>query len=284
MASNPTWDELYTEIDDEKIAERVLAVEGKPLESWQFKDVKRAIISAGRRWLVRDLVDIRDMTFEEEIFINDVPGQRTPFHGFIDLGGVLTGRGTPVLKPYAGNSIVVDWKTTSRHVDQDWKDELRQSWQWQLYSHATDARIFMYRGVSLKYELTDGDKETNELILEVPLSNGDEVRTYLQAVYMERQAYVDSGLKVWKQNKPTACVQYGQKCPWLDGCEEFSMPLVNPGDRQLSYSSIKKFSLCPEKHRRDCLVEGKEESPHTIAGKAFHRGIEELYRQAKELI
>jgi hypothetical protein len=152
------------------------------------------------------------------------------------------------------------------------------SWQWMIYMYATDARIFMYRGYSWTY------KTTEELILQGLPSLREEVRDYLGGVYAARQALVDAELVVWPRRKPDSCGAFGRPCPYLQDCEDYTMPQVAPGDRQLSYSSAANFLLCPERHRRDCLSDEKGETKETIMGQAFHRGMEEMYRQGAELV
>lgn len=274
-----TWDNVLPLLDLHKVAEQIAAVEGRALLNPEFEDVKELVLIAGRTWLVRDLVDFNVQGLEEEVFIDDIPGQRTQFHGFVDLKGTLTGKGTEFLKPYAGRVVVLDWKTTKSQVETDWKKRLINSWQWQIYSHATDARIFMYRGISLTY------KTTNEVILQVPHSNSDEVRTYLAGKYRERQALVDGQFPVWPMTKQDyACKSYGRDCPYLEDCKDYNMPQQAIEDRQLSYSSISTFAMCEERHRRDTLAEGKDESDATVMGTAFHRGMEALYDQGRRLI
>jgi hypothetical protein len=279
--SNLTWDTLLPLLNLELIAEKILKTEGRALENHEFDDVKELCMIAGRRWLARDLEDLQIMGLEEEVFIEDIPGARTPFHGFVDVWGVLTGKGTPTLQPYAGRVAIIDWKTTKNHVEAskgDWKQKMIASWQWQEYAVAKDARIFMYRGISTTY------KTTEEVILQTVPSTREEVYDHLGGVYAARQALVDAGLVVWPRRKPDSCGAFGRDCPYLKDCDEYTMPQVAPGDKALSYSSTNTFLLCPERHRRDSLTKDREETDSTIVGQAFHRGMEEIYRQGRELV
>jgi hypothetical protein len=276
-----TWDSLLPLLNLELIAEKILKTEGRALENHEFDDVKELCIIAGRRWLARDLEDLQILGLEEEVFIDDIPGQRTPFHGFIDGWGVLTGKGTPTLQPYVGRIAAWDWKTTKNHVENskgDWKQKMIDSWQWPIYSTAKDVRIFMYRGISTTY------KTTEEVILQTVPTTSQEVKEYLSGVYAQRQSYVDLGLTVWPRRKPDSCNAFGRPCPYLTDCDEYTMPQIAPGDRQLSYSSANTLLLCPERHRRDSLTGNREETDSTVVGQAFHRGMQEMYEQGRKLV
>jgi hypothetical protein len=279
--STLTWDSLLPLLDLELIAEKILKTEGRKLENHEFEDVKELCMIAGRRWLARDLTDLRITGLEEEVFIDDIPGQRTPFHGFVDLSGVITENAVETLRPYAGRIAIIDWKTTKNHVEKsrgDWAKKCIDSWQWQIYTYATDARIFMYRGISTTY------KTTEEVVLQTVPSTREEVRDHLAGVYVARQALVDAGLTVWPRRKPDSCGAFGRDCPYMEDCDKYTMPQIAPGDRQLSYSSAANFLLCPERHRRDSLTDIREETDATIVGQAFHRGMEEIYKEGAEIV
>jgi hypothetical protein len=286
----PDFETLFAQIDRTAVAHAINTTKGRELGHFEFEDAMACVFSACERWLVRDLEDMKIEGIEEEIFVDGLPEQRKPFHGFVDLRGTLTGAAKPyngenvAKRNFAGTVIIADWKTTDKAVDTVWKERLRKSWQWKLYALATGAAIFSYRGISRAVKDATGRRDTNELILEVPESNGVEAREFLTGAFVQRAAYVDAGLVVWPRNRPGSCKAFGRDCPFEVACEEYSMPRIAPGDRQLSYSSISDLMLCPEKHRRKSLnPDEREETDSTIFGQAVHRGLEEVYRQAKEI-
>ena len=63
-------------------------------------------------------------------------------------------------------------------------------------------------------------------------------------------------------------------------------PLLVDKFKELSYTKMKLFMLCPERYRRTVLGISTTEDPiekdsdATAFGSVFHAGIAELYRQA----
>lgn len=286
----PDFETLWGQINRDAISEAIQNTKGRALGHFEYEDAMECVFSAAERWLVRDLQDFKIVGIEKEVFVEGLPEQRKPFHGFVDLEGILTGAVKPyngenlAKRDFTGLTIICDWKTTDGALDSTWKERQRKSWQWKLYALGTGAAIFSYRGISRGRKDHTGCHDTNELIIEVPPSNGTEAREYLTGAFVQRAAYVDAGLVVWPRNRPGSCKAFGRDCPFDDECEEYSMPRIAPGDRQLSYSSINDLMLCPEKHRRKSLnPDEREETDSTIFGQAVHRGLEELYRQAKGL-
>lgn len=278
MSAAITFDDLKTRLDWDAIGAAVAETKGRELMHSELADAKECVYIAAERWLPRDYANAIIEGTEEEIFIEGLPNQRKPFHGFTDLR-LTVGAKAPdkTLGKYAAATLLVDWKTTSTATWTDWRARQKKSWQWKLYAFSRNATLFSYRGINRM-----GD--TSDLTLEVPASNGLEVREFLSAIFSSRGALVDAQLPVWPRNRPGSCNAFGRECPFDEECEEYSMPQWEPEDRQLSYSSIGDYLLCPEKHRRKSLApEDREETESTIFGQAVHRGLEEVYRQARVL-
>lgn len=279
-----TFSAYTPHLDMEKVHAAVDQVEGRELSHFEREDALELIWLAGERWFARDMQDLRILHLEKEVFVHNLPNQRTPWHGFIDgIGVVGNDAGEPfngknqLKENFAGATLLWDWKTTDSDVDWAWEQKQKESWQWRQYAYATNARLFSYRGMSRKF------KDTRECLLLVPETNGKEVREYLTGAFSIRQSFVDADLKVWPRHAPFACKAYGRDCPFKDDCKEYGMERKNPGDRQLSYSSINDLLLCPERHRRKAMSEEREETDSTIFGQAVHRGLEEMWRQGREL-
>jgi hypothetical protein len=279
-----TFSSYTPSLDMAAVAAAVDTVEGRELSVFEREDALELIWVAAERWFARDMQDLEILGLEEEVFVRDLPDQRTEWHGFVDGKAVVTAdAGEPfngknqLKRNFAGDTLLWDWKTTDGSVDWAWEQKLKESWQWKEYAFATGASLFSYRGLSRR------EKDSRECLILVPETNGVEVKEFLTGVFSYRQSLVDSGIKVWTRHAPFACKAYGRECPFLDDCKTYSMEPVAPGDRQLSYSSINDLLLCPERHRRKSLSEEREQTDSTIFGQAVHRGLEELWRQGKEL-
>lgn len=268
---------LSERVDLEKVLEQISAAEGRALSPLEEKDARECVWVAAERWVPRDLESMRITGVEEE-YECPVEGHQMPFHGFVDVCGILNGKKDPFTQ-FKGQTMVVDWKTKETALDARWKGDMKMSWQWRLYAYLTGAKVFCYRGVSRNVK---GVEKTNELILAVPETNDEECRNYLECTFGARALYVEEGRTVWPQRMPYSCSAFGRKCSYEEDCWGNSMPKVVPPPRQMSYSSIGDFWLCPERHRRKSLEEGREETDATIFGLAVHRGLAEIYRQLKE--
>ncbi len=266
----PEWEDILLELDLDKVNSEINAVEaGQPeMPDYERQDVRSLVLIAAERWLPYDLVEWELLGVEENY---DSP----TFRAILDLRGRQKGV-LPAFKEYAGAPFCGDWKTTKGALDADWANRYKYSHQWPLYVMAyPETRLFTYRGVS-----RNGD--TREVIIEVPDGKVLEAQEYLKDVQAMRAVLKDSPR--WPRKMPGSCKAYGRECEFIDTCRE---NIIIPGtvdfNKPMSYSSAETFLLCPEKHRLT-QISGYGEDDETLAfGKAFHRGIAEVYKQAFNL-
>ncbi len=274
-----TFEELMGSINKEEIEAEILRREegDKELKDYELSEVKSLIWLAGEKWLIRDLTEFTLTGTEVDILtLPDKNGYR--FHAFIDVTGHIKGVKKPFDK-YQGLPYCIDWKTTSKELDNIWRNRQISSWQWQNYSHLTDAKIFIYRGISRKETL-------KEVILKVPEINSFEVTEFNESVGGQIKYLVDNNIKVWPRNKPFACSAYGKTCFYINDCENFSMKQEVPKMGNLSYSFVNKFLLCPERARRELIEIGdiSDNTDESNFGKAVHKGIANLWQQGFGLL
>ncbi len=266
---------IMLQIDRNKVSEQILAIEegDKPLVEWDYDDCQRLVYIAAEKWLPRDLAEFTmdgvEIKFEEGR--EEWPRR---LKGFIDVAGTVKGNIEP-FKQFAGKKYIIDWKTSKNTLGTDWRNRLVDSNQWMLYSEIYKASVFLYRGLSR-------NGTTAEVIIQVPQSNESEV---IQLVKMVgKQVDVIKDELVWPRNKPFACNAFGRECPYYTECMDYSMPRgLLPEDKALSHSFINTFQLCNERARREATAEQVGGSDETAFGKAVHRGLAELWKQAYEV-
>lgn len=260
------WDEIFPLIDLEKVDAEINAVEdGKSqMPDYDRQDVRELVLIAAARWLPTDLEEWYVDSVEESI---EIPG----FRGILDLRGRHRGR-FDAFKNHAGSGFICDWKTTKGALDADWAARYKYSWQWKLYAMAVpDVKLFSYRGINR-------NGETREIIIEIPPGIAAESEQYLNQIHRMRGML--AGEAPWPRKMPGSCKAYGRECEFIDTCQE---NIVIPGKvdfgKPLSYSGTETFLLCPEKHRLT-QISGYGDDDEVLAfGKAFHRGIAEVYTQ-----
>ncbi len=268
---------ILAEIDLEKVAKAILTDkngEEITLALFDFEDAKRLVWLAAEKWLPRDLFEIKlgGLEAKQEMAI---PYQRLPAKGFLDVAGTTRGLIDP-FKPFAGKPVIIDWKTTKNDLKNatDWKRRLLDSNQWVCYSSMYKASVFIYRGLSR-------NGSTAELIIKVPENTERRSIEYISGVGVQVNALRDNGFTVFPMNQPFACNAYGRVCPYKKDCEEYTMPRqALSEDKQLSYSFMNTFLLCPERARRESLQEEGNGSDETIFGQCVHSGVAELWKQA----
>ena len=167
----------------------------------------------------------------------------------------------------------------SGELDIAWQSRLVDSKQWRLYSLVPPGADFIsYRGVNTK-------GKTRDVYLNLAGVPGirEDVENYFGGVgdMMATLATRDT----WPQNKPSACGQYNQTCPFKPDCDNGTQPryLLPAEEIQLSYSGAGRFLSCPERYRRMKHAEnGIDGTDATRLGNSFHAGAEELWRLAFE--
>lgn len=280
LSSLPPFSDYIPQINWEKISDAILGGEGAPkLADYDYTEAKQMVWAAAEKWLVKDFYDI-EFTGVEEMYEEtlDLPGvglQR--FKGIKDLRGILRGR-LNTTKKLGGKKVVLDWKTTSNVTfPAEWEDRLLDSWQWKKYLYFDQAEVMIYRGLNRQ-------GKTKELMIERPANLEADVLAQITGVALQRKALVDAGITVWPRRMPGSCGAFGRECPYQGDCRDMTMPLVaiEPG-KSLSYSSMDKFLLCPERSRRELLYGEAEDTEESIFGQRVHLGLAELYNQARSI-
>lgn len=264
------WNDIFSTIDLDKVNEEISAIEeGQPnMPDYDRQDVRELTLVAAARWLPTDLIEWELDAIEE-------PFEIQGFRGITDLRGRHRGLFN-AFKPFEGQAFLGDWKTTKGALDSDWANRYKYSHQWPLYTLAfPDTKLFTYRGISRL-----GD--TREVIIEIPPGVVEQASQYLMQVRGMRDTL--KGQAPWPRHQPSACKAYGRECDFIEQCRD---NVVIIGDfnfeKPMSYSGSETFQLCNEKHRLTQIA-GYGEDDETLAfGKAFHRGIAEVYRQVFKL-
>lgn len=267
----PEWDDIILALDLGKVNAEIDAIESNqpPMPDYDRQDVRELVLVAAERWLPTDLVEWKLEAVEE-------PFEIQGFRGITDLRGRHNGLFS-AFAGHVGSQFIGDWKTTKGALDADWAARYKYSWQWKLYAlSAPAAKLFTYRGIS-----RSGD--TREIIIEIPPGVHAEAQQYLDQVKAMRGALTDE--VPWPRKMPGSCKAYGRECDFIEHCREnrvaegsidFSKPM--------SYSGTETFLLCPEKHRLTQIAGYGDDDEVLAFGKAFHRGIAEVYRQAFGLV
>lgn len=235
--------------------------------SYEYEDVKLMLGAAVEKWLANDLALLGKLQVEREFYL--VGLGPLPVKGFIDLEAKYEHG------EFAGQRLVADWKTSEGELDKTWQDRLILSYQWKLYALESGADCISYRGVNRK-------GKTRELFIRVYPQALEQVKRQFESVGSMLSNLAASNAQVWPQKMPSACGAFGSTCPFLEDCKHDTMPRYSlaPSDLTLSYSGQDRFLLCPEKYRRMNRSEEDGGNDATRVGQAFHRGIEEIYRQA----
>ena len=276
-----TFLDVWETLDKERIAAAILPAEVN-MTDFDFDDAKACVYAAAERWLLEDLGNfaVRGLECREELWVNCGLFKRE-IKAFVDMKATIIEKPHHnVFKPYVGHTIIVDWKSARAALDTRWSDRLINSQQWRLYAAATGAKLFVYRGVRRRQSPGE-DPETRAVILEVPDNNLFEANLYASGVIRMRQALVNSKLPIWPRNMPSACHEFNRPCPYLADCEGGTSPWAAGADKVLSYSSMKDFLTCPERHRRNTMPGSTSgDNNDTLFGNAVHRGLAEVWSQA----
>lgn len=234
--------------------------------------------SAYDRWYMSDAEDLELLGVEHRF-----ESPELGVHGIADLvARVVPEPRAQHLRPYAGEIVVVDWKSTSTHLDSRWKQRLYLSWQWRMYSAALGARLFLYRGIS-QYLDASGLCETREFGIEAPPWLCDAVRTFAHGVRSTiRHLIQELPQGPWpRAMTPQACHAYGSPCPFLEICERGDPgPPGVPEMELLTYSRATTYLLCPERmrlSRLEVIDEEALESSSTSQGRLLHEALAILY-------
>lgn len=280
----PSFDDLLAQLNMEAVAEAIMQPrkEGEKPPRYnldEFENIKEMILLAAEKWLGRDLVEFNITSIEEEN--RYVPeGNIGEYKAFFDVQTTLNG----IVKPYTdykGQICIVDWKTRDGELDQRWRTRLIDSWQWKIYAAISGAKIFNYRGISRRCNLSD--TPTKEILIEVPPTVKDEVNEYFAGLYAQRQGLIGSNINVWPRNFD-ACFDYGRECPFKMDCDEYTMPRYVPQEgKVMSYTSLKYFQRCNEFSRRMLGEPTADDTEDSNIGAGFHSGVANLWGQARHI-
>ena len=261
------WSDIILDLDLDKVSAEINAIEaGQPdMPVYERQDVRALVLIAAERWLPYDLEEWDVQGIEESY---DSP----TFRGILDLRVKYRGK-LKAFADYAGAAGIVDWKTTKGALDADWANRYKYSWQWPLYAMAyPETRLFSFRGINRA-------GETREVIIEVPPEKAEEARRHMEQLRAMRD--VLAGSAPWPKKMPSSCKAYGRECEFKDQCWS---NVVVTGEidtkKPFSYSGSETFLLCPERYRLTQLSGYGEDDEVLAFGKAFHRGIAEIYKQA----
>lgn len=272
-----------SQIDAEKIA---LAVNGPEavergrlrLAEYDVDEAMRMVWVAAEKWLSRDIYDL-EIEGVEELQEHPTPWGRVKM--VFDVRARTKGRLNNT-KKYAGQPVIVDWKTTLSTFDARWVNRYFGSWQSKFYSHFGQAPLIIYRGINRHHE-------TKEILVEPGAGNTKNVLIQMEGLFEQRDALIKKEFSVWPRRMPAACGEYGRECPYILECPDLiDIPSgAIPANKSFSFSSMEKFMQCPERYRRGVLESeaggaDKEGSDESDFGLAVHRGLAELYRQVKE--
>jgi hypothetical protein len=270
-----SWeDRIVPAVDWEKVGAAIDAIEPGtfPFEAYDQEDARRSVWLVGQKWAPRDLASF-------EILEIEVPFESVYARGVKDLV-VRVRESFPEYEYAVGHIGEVDWKTTKTGLGHQWRQDLIDSWQWRTYAASPlpgyePSKLFQYRGIGR-------NQETQEVHLEIPEGVEEAVDLHYTQLNRQRNSLVTFGEVPWPRNMPNYCNAYGRTCEYHDDCRNDTYPLEIPPPKKFSFSGMKTFQGCPERHRRDSLNEGPAEgTSSTTFGSAVHRGLAELYTQLK---
>ena len=218
-----------------------------------------------------------------------------------------------------GRIKVIDWKTTSNVKEPSFQNRIKYSAQSKLYltEGVRALEEWFYEGAHhypnpksvppvnpdgfikayLEYRCLDiGDPEKQGNLVVPVLRTPELERGAAQLLeYVERvygQMSQESG--PWLQNMPGACLRYWERDPqcsyWHDCTGEAGQhpPLLTEADLlrasevvPKSKSAIEAFWHCPERFRRDKVLQGNSDDGNvkTRMGTCLHAAIAEIYTQ-----
>jgi hypothetical protein len=283
---NVDLEEILKDID---LAAVTAAIETTPgfstLEVADQDECRELVWLAAESWLARDLQEFESVEFEIPL-----AGGRSR----LDMVAVMRGSMAPFDK-YVGHKIIVDWKTTALAVDTDsWKQKCEDSWQWKIYgSLLPEAKLFNYRGLSRERGTWRGRtdeavpaRRVRDILLKLNDALPTEVALQKAGIIGAYNLWIENGLQVWPRNTGS-CFAFNQRCPYKSDCDANTMPLGIAGiDKRddMSYSRMNNVLLCPERARRNALLEAQDitekDSDSTVIGTAFHEGVAKLWEEA----
>jgi hypothetical protein len=282
------WDHFSEQIDWSKVD---ATFRENCREDLDEEVARRAIVEAASRWVP---IDYAGLTIEGIETRKEFPIKGTGMNVkmYIDILARCRKDGITPYKKYAGQLLVIDWKTTGGRVFQtekgsptefvarergtlspEWKSRYADSWQHKIYARGTGAVLAEYRGISLL-------REYGAMVMEIAPDNNEVVDRYVKGVYAAYSGWRGEELPVWPQRMPKSCGLYGRTCEFKEDCILDIMPKGLPPEKDFSYSLLENIMECPEKARRQMLHEEADKGTDAAAiGNAIHAGLAEIYSQ-----
>lgn len=249
----------------------------------ELEEIVHAVGIIEKTYLEKDMENIDIKFVEKPVKYTNI------FEGTADLIGEVKRKADYYPQEYWGKKIILDWKTKDSAFSDltKWRNQYKDSWQWRLYSFAENAQIFEYRGISR------ATGETKNITLKVDENNSKNALNYLKTSRNLIQNLSET--EVWPRHKPYACHSYNRECPFYNDCKFDRVPENLKGlikIKPLHYSDLEVFYMCPERYRLLAKLQEKldleqmgesETSRYTRFGKAFHRGVAQIYIKAYKL-
>lgn len=202
--------------------------------------------------------------------------------------------GVPGLEEHAGRTIVIDWKTTATPLDAAWASKYGMSWQGLIYGAANVLEPFgpdnqpashiIFRGISrpLLSSTINFRQEPLEL---GPGTSAEVYREFSQlaAIRETLRTTIPPDMPWPKARSADVCKKYRKECPYLADCHNGRTLIGTPPPKVFSFTSAETFRSCPERHRLNSLTGTNEQSESSYIGSMVHRGLEIIYRAAKNL-
>lgn len=240
---------------------------------FEYEAIKDAVAAAADAWLPEDAQHLV-VGVEQEVEIpyegweaGELPPESARrAKGIVDLN-LLTRQ---------GRVIIVDWKTTGAQ-DMPQAEKYSRSWQWRMYVAAAVALGWPVEAVEVQYRVITRSLQLGTITLQPTAETVDRVTEQLRMVARMNEALEE--FTVWPQRMPGACKAYGRDCPFTLDCAHGTMPRGKMPRKDLSFTYVDRFLLCPERARRVELEPEGDATDEAGFGKAFHRGMAEVYGQ-----
>lgn len=239
---------------------------------FEYGAIKEAVAAAVDAWVPEDSAHLV-VGVEQEVEIpfegweeGEIPPESARrAKGFLDLN----------LLTREGRTIIVDWKTTgAKEMPQ--ADKYSRSWQWRMYAAALAAQVPV-ESIEVQYRVVTRDLQLGTISLIPSAYTVERVREQLQMVAAMNDAIAE--FTVWPQRMPGSCKAYGRECPFTLDCANGTMPRGAMRRKDLSFTYVDRFLLCPERARRVELEPEGDSTEEAGFGSAFHRGMAEVYGQ-----
>lgn len=246
------------------------------------RDVRELLYETILRWYEEDQ-ETFDIVAVEQLKLVDTPAGKYKF--IVDLVVRIKKPNAKMVKLgiKEGDLAILDWKTTGLNLSNSYGIKkfaatYNNSFQWKTYLtyFPAEVKLFIYRGISKEI-----GGETTEVYLKPFEGMADECHTWLK----NAKAVLDSQIGSdgpWLKIMPDGCAKF--ECPYPATCQQGTpaeyLVQIKAKPHQ-SFSAITTLLTCPERFRRDRLVQGDDAddlgTDAARVGKAFHALIAIIY-------